>query len=814
MTKSPAEAELTMPDGRLITKTTEVTREIESIAGVTADQFRQIAMIAQGEFLRLLNAETKERIEIFRRLFNTEKYNELQKKISEDYSDSAKKCDILLNMINTNVQNIRYEQGSEYAEEAEKAASGAMTVKDIESLAEKLIDRDKAELGRLNHSEKEYSDNMNRLAAVIAKAEETEKKRRLLEANAVNVKKSEAAFAAAENLLKQAEEKRPDIQKYNEHIGEIKATLSSYDELAEKCGERDKIRNEYSTAAAEKAQWEKKLAAVKKQLTAEKNESEQLRGCRENYEKIKALAEKISSESAQLKLLYNECKELQRLEEARDMARKDYIRSADSYEHYHEAYLRINRRFMDAQAGILAQELEDGKPCPVCGSCSHPSPCFSSDTPSAAERDTAETEDKKAMSLWHEKRDYAAKLNGQYDEKADHVNKSCIQFTGCEYGADSAEEIKKQLEEKTASKAASDKELDNLSRLIKRCGEISEHLPVLEKALADYSSSLAEADKKLTEASANLKNTEDNIAAISSRLAFTDKAAALSRISQLEKAVYGIESEISNASENVNRCRNERAALIGEAEILKKQLENSENYDINELNSRKKKIYDELQLIKDGIGKLNIRISGNEAALKNIRQKNADFEKEDSRRRWLFTLDSTANGRLSDNGKIKLETYVQTAYFDRILQKANIRFYTMTGGQYEMIRRTDADNNRSQSGLDIDIKDHCNGSVRSAKTLSGGESFKASLSLALGLSDVIQESAGGIRLDTMFVDEGFGSLDDESLQQAIAVLAGLSEGNRLVGIISHVSELKEKIHRQIKVTKDRHGCSKAVIVTE
>ena len=159
-----------------------------------------------------------------------------------------------------------------------------------------------------------------------------------------------------------------------------------------------------------------------------------------------------------------------------------------------------------------------------------------------------------------------------------------------------------------------------------------------------------------------------------------------------------------------------------------------------------------------------------------------------------------------------LETYVQMAYFDRIIARANLRFLTMSGGQYELRRKMQAGNNRSQSGLELDVIDHYNGTRRSVKTLSGGESFQASLALALGLSDEVQFSAGGIQLDTMFVDEGFGTLDEEALRQAIKALSDLAEGNRLVGIISHVAELKEQIDRQIVVVKNKSGGSSARIV--
>ena len=173
----------------------------------------------------------------------------------------------------------------------------------------------------------------------------------------------------------------------------------------------------------------------------------------------------------------------------------------------------------------------------------------------------------------------------------------------------------------------------------------------------------------------------------------------------------------------------------------------------------------------------------------------------------MKALSDTVNGDITGKEKITLETYAQALYFDRILAKANVRFMKMSSGQYELKRSVQSRNIKSQSGLELDVVEHYNGTVRSVRTLSGGESFMASLSLALGLSDEIQSRTGGIRLDAMFVDEGFGSLDEESLNQAIRSLSGLTRGNRLVGIISHVPELKERIGRQIRVTKGRTGSS-------
>ena len=181
---------------------------------------------------------------------------------------------------------------------------------------------------------------------------------------------------------------------------------------------------------------------------------------------------------------------------------------------------------------------------------------------------------------------------------------------------------------------------------------------------------------------------------------------------------------------------------------------------------------------------------------------------------WLKELDDTFDGKIQGKDKIKLETYVQMIYFERVLEKANLRLLEMSGGQYEFMLREEARNLRSQSGLDIDVKDYYNGTTRDVKTLSGGESFIASLALALGLSDEVQSEAGGVNIESMFIDEGFGSLDSNALSNAIEVLAKLSENNTLIGLISHVAELKDRIDRKIMVKKMPFGGSRVEVISE
>ncbi len=242
------------------------------------------------------------------------------------------------------------------------------------------------------------------------------------------------------------------------------------------------------------------------------------------------------------------------------------------------------------------------------------------------------------------------------------------------------------------------------------------------------------------------------------------------------------------------------------------QLRDSAEIDTEAQLERQSVLKAEKALITDSLEHIAARLKTNKTALNNISTQSGVLSDIEAKWTWVKTLSNTANGNISGKEKIMLETYIQMTCFDRIIARANTRFMLMSGGQYELKRRIDADDNRSQSGLELDVIDHYNGTERNVKTLSGGESFKASLSLALGLSDEIQSSSGGIRLDTMFVDEGFGALDEESLRQAINALKSLTEANRLVGIISHVPQLKDRIDKQIIVTKEKSGGSRVEMI--
>ena len=305
-------------------------------------------------------------------------------------------------------------------------------------------------------------------------------------------------------------------------------------------------------------------------------------------------------------------------------------------------------------------------------------------------------------------------------------------------------------------------------------------------------------------------NAEEQAVKGRGKLEFPEKAEAEQKIKELDKQKKEIDKNLNAAQKAFQDCSQSVEAAKTKKKTLEKQIAGNKETDMEELGQARQEVSGAKKELQKQMEEIRIRYENNLKIRNAIDKQSAKLLELERNWTQVREISDTVNGKIKGGSKekIKFETYIQTNYFDRIIARANTRFMVMSGGQYELKRQTDTDDRKSQSGLELNVIDHYNGSERSVKTLSGGESFKASLSLALGLSDEIQASAGGIQLDTMFVDEGFGSLDEESLEQAMKALNGLTEGNRLVGIISHVQELKARIDKQIVVTKEKSGGSR------
>ena len=296
---------------------------------------------------------------------------------------------------------------------------------------------------------------------------------------------------------------------------------------------------------------------------------------------------------------------------------------------------------------------------------------------------------------------------------------------------------------------------------------------------------------------------------------YPQRAEAQTALNALEASRTALRTGMEQAQHSLKQAEQAYAAAKAAVDALQTQQATAETtgpaQPLEFLQAEQARLAAARTALREQVQQLAAQRLPNRAAAEKYRTAAEARTQLEQRWQWVSALAATAGGTLTSKQKIKLEAYIQMNYLDRILRHANTRLMQMTAGQYEL-ERIGAENQRSQSGLDLGIIDHYNGTRRSVKTLSGGESFKASLALALGLSDEVQSAAGGIRLDTLFLDEGFGSLDDESLEQAMRVLAGLTEGDRLVGIISHVGALKDRIDRQVVVRKARTGGSTVELI--
>lgn len=374
--------------------------------------------------------------------------------------------------------------------------------------------------------------------------------------------------------------------------------------------------------------------------------------------------------------------------------------------------------------------------------------------------------------------------------------------------------IKNKIAEIDASLKDIQNMIDERQKKIERRNEIDELILKEKGRLEVLIGSIGENEITLSGNTATLLSLKTRIEELVKKLKYESKKKA----EDAKKALQGEQKALEDAykaADDAVKLQNEKIAGFNAAiNEAKKILIEEKEIDVDSMKEQQQKLNRRKEEIEKKKKVITARVSANESAKDGIKAKSKDVCRAEAKWSWVKALSNTANGNISGKEKIMLETYIQMTYFDRIIARANTRLMVMSGGQYELIRRKEAENNRSQSGLELDVIDHYNGTERSVKTLSGGESFKASLSLALGLSDEIQSSAGGIKLDTMFVDEGFGSLDGESLDQAMRVLQNLTEGNRLVGIISHVIELKDRIDKQIVVTKEKSGGSTIRIIGE
>ena len=812
-TSEKANAELHFDDGRVITKMKEVNRAIVDIMGIDRDQFTQIAMIAQGDFLKLLLASTEERRDIFRKLFHTGLYRTLQERLKDETSKLRKDYDTSTAVIEQSISGISCSDDDPLYPQSVKARDGQMPAEEVMTLLEKLIRSDESAEGKFNKARSAAEDELTEIEKQLTKAGEQAKTEASLRESSKALEDAEPELERLKNIYKEAEQGLARAGELNGKIAAAKVLLPDYKELEEK---RKTHKSASEIIAGGKRKLERLQASSETlagKISEMEEESRDFSGCGEEKVRIEAASRETEVENKTLKELEDDIRKLNMARSDLDAAQQVYSEKARAASEAGDTYERNNRAYLDEQAGVLAATLQEGEPCPVCGSCEHPHPAEKSPhAPDKAALDRMKKAADRADAEMRSASEKAGRLRGAVETMVTAATDAASKLFP---GAD-IEELYERLAEGRNSLSEKMKKLrENLAKNEKRLerkAQLEHEIPECRRKKETVDEDAARIREDLKAKEAELKALDSHIAQLADKLEYDDEAAAQKVIDDMINRRDKLTEREKAAKEALEAHENKVAGLRAEISRMKELLKDRQEIDKDKAAQRMRELTEQKKDTDKRLKDINIRASANRRVYETLKKQNESIADTEKKLRWMKALADTAGGNLAGREKVMLETYVQTAYFDRIISRANVRFMVMSGGQYELKRSSTADNNRSQSGLSLDVVDHYNGTERSVKTLSGGESFKASLSLALGLSDEIQASAGGIRLDTMFIDEGFGSLDEESLQQAMRALSGLAEGDRLVGIISHVPELKEKIDRQIRVTKDRSGGSRVEII--
>lgn len=785
------------------------------------------------------------------------------------------------------------------------------------AIARESVEAAKAELDECSKTEprrKELSDSVTVLSRELESYAKLGRAREEVREAAQGVRDAEGDLQeAAGNLgamrseLVEARKKAADLSQAPTELAEAKAaqetaaqSVRDAEEAVAGCAELARRKNALVELKKGAEQAEKHRSSLDETARAAVAALSELRSREASFSdasgaaaRARALAEDLERRVDQARKDYRDLQARERAaqadERALTKAQDEYCAAREALESARGAYSRVQRAFMDAQAGILARDLVNGAPCPVCGSIEHPNPAVLADeAPAEEDVKNAEAVFNAASDAANARSNVASAARQKADGSAAELARLQEQVGTAEEVASLGKKLATQLDAAKADRSKAERalnELAELRELIKSAEkrekdsaaalddarssaeQASRAHAAAESALDQFIASLSTADasvasERLEQAKLVLEDTKEGCRAAQAnedaRVASADRATSLeaeiakaerrsnelrSRLESLRQALaqstakaeslaegLSFEDE-ATASARLEDMRSELEDLVSAFEAARDNLSDRE-LALSKLEERANTLEAQISAldVDDSISayelesQLNLaRARANElarqkAAAEQRREANRGIERQleelgdraatvNARFGELDSLAKTAGGTLVGKERITFETYLQARWFDRVLAAANRRLLVMTDGRYELVRHSGqrSGSGAAQSGLDLDVRDSFTGRPRAASSLSGGESFKASLALALGLSDVVQANAGGIELDTMFVDEGFGTLDEESLQLALRTLTELSGSNKLVGIISHVDELRTSIDRKIVVEAGRTG---------
>ena len=816
--KVPHSVELTLPDGTVFPEKKNATdAKIIEILGLTADQFSQIVMIAQGDFLKLLYTKSDERKMIFSKLFRTDIYWKIQENLRRKSMEMDERI-----------------QENDRAFEQEKSRIIPLPESEelpldelVERLRERLKDAlkeqnlSRANVEELNKKITKYEE-INKLFVSLEKIRQTGKELEARQAESKerrqqieNARKADKVLVAEQQNLRQQQE----VEQSAQAIAKMTETLANDQEMFESL--KTQLQEVEAIKKREAADLQKKMLALEQSFPS----YEALQNARSEEQQAKKVWEdlgKTSEESFHKKeagiaaLKEQQKRQEQVVEQTKKNWEQTSLSASESAKHYEHMY----EAFLKEQAGILAENLSAGCPCPVCGSTVHPDPAKLSDH---AVTELEVEQAKKTRAVAEEKRDLAylafeaektkkQKLAQAVEkEEADFVLAQTIakqQRKEAEQNYVSLQKIAEQIREKLV--------YPSLAEAKKQYAAMQKALEAAEQEIAKKRQKVSELAEAMNTLKGQKLAEEENQKTAKKLAAKTEKeyAKLLEKSGFVSEETYHLAILPERSRSKLEREEKEYESQClrqqSEQKLLEKQVSGKTYTDTTELNEQLKAEKQVLKEAEKTYMELHTAYENDRAVLQNCAvylEKGKKLESEDQ---VIKSLSKTANGRLSGSAKIDFETYIQRQYFKQIIHEANKRLLTMSKHQFILKLKEEANTGRkTNEGLDLSVYSLVTDSERDVKTLSGGESFLAALAMALGLSDIVERSAGAIHPDMMFIDEGFGSLDAQSRQQAIEVLGELAGDSRMVGIISHVTELKEQIDRKLVVSRTDKG-SRAV----
>ena len=887
--KQPS-ALLILPDGKMVEGIKEVNQKMISLLGVDDQQFKQICMIAQGEFTKLIMASSDEREKVLRELFHSETYQKLEEKLKVHLKTYQDKYDLLLNKRKDLMQELQVEDHQEYLSKQTKLIASQQKEyddlkKDLDQKKQQLqlyrlqnqrliqLKDLKQQFQDLKKQENDYQ-KLNKTVDTLKKAQETNY---LYISYIKQQKKLQTLKLNQEDFLKQLKKLEKDYQEKKVQADSLDYKQQTKEKLQNQIQETKQLinqiyqyQNDYQNLQTLKQQYrmldeEHKLFLKKKekfenglQRDQERIQSEQQ--VQSKYELIKQQYVRLNEQKVKVHQLSDYYDQILKLNENKSDLQEEYTVVEKQVDHEKMQYNKMEKLYFRKQAGIFALQLKEDQPCPICGSLHHPHPA------------QIEKED-----ITKEKLDQQAKKVKQQEHRLqDILQKILLSNQKKEMLVKQTKQLSSELNiQEEISKEIFIKELDHLSkdekRMKKEYLELQDELKYIQKLKKSVALSLKDMStyesKELKQAQ-SLENIQVQIHQLSGKLDDSLRQYEIGEVNkiyqQVQKEYRQLSLEIETIQQDYEKVKNKyleiktkisslNQQIIQEQEIydeldnkyhtaldafineeeflnlktqinqisilekkyqdylislksLNKQIISLENevkdstyVDLSSLSETIKEVNQQLREKNDDLEKLKIDYSLKEKMIKDIQKINQQLEKDEDTYQRYLDLYNLASGK--NNARVSIERYVLATYFENMLIYANVIMKQLSQGRYQLLRKDDAGKGRSQQGLELDVFDQESGNIRSIKTLSGGESFKAALSLALGLSRMVQDYAGGIELNTLFIDEGFGSLDSQSLDQAMNCLMELHHENKLIGIISHVSDLKDRIERQLVVER-------------